>query len=214
MLFRLWSEVSIHARWDSTHREAPPHHLSLILRVSDVAWLPIMVAASTQGQGIVSISDTTNGIVSATSASTVLTERMAMIGRLLAQGQAALIALQARYSARLSQLKSERAHAHDLAWELEDLEQRMLDLRAHATEDSAIALAQELTSILERRALLEEQALSHLLLLDELTIWCAADEQALAEQKRAWSTREIELIAEQSHLGGFLQVPLRERSTK
>jgi DNA repair exonuclease SbcCD ATPase subunit len=113
-------------------------------------------------------------------------------------------ALRAQLHMLASQLKSERAIASDLAWELEDLEQRMRDLAEQRGGPVDPLLERELTSITQRRAALEEQVLAQLMRVDELLARKDAAEQSLAAEERAWAIREAELRAERERLAQLL----------
>ena len=112
--------------------------------------------------------------------------------------------LRAELHALASQLKSERAVASDLAWELEDLEQRMRDLAEQRGGPVDTLLERELASIAHRRAALEEQVLAQLMRVDELLVRKDAEEQALIAEERAWAIREEELRAQRERLAELL----------
>jgi len=103
-----------------------------------------------------------------------------------------------------SQLKNERAVASDLAWELEDLEQRMRDLAEQRGGPVDTLLERELSSIAQRRAALEEQVLAQLMRVDELLARKDAEEQALIAEERAWAVREEELRTKRGRLAELL----------
>jgi hypothetical protein len=124
----------------------------------------------------------------------------AAITRALEEGQARILVLRQRYNMLHGRLKSARAHASDLAWELEELELRLRDFQAPPAGPIDSSLEHELAGLLRHRAELEEQALAQLLEVDELTTQCAAAEQGLAAQARAWAPREAELIGERDRL--------------
>jgi hypothetical protein len=112
--------------------------------------------------------------------------------------------LRTQLHALASQLKSERAVASDLAWELEDLEQRMRDLAEHRGGPVDTLLERELSSIAQRRAALEEQVLAQLMRVDELLARKDAEEQTLIAEERVWAVREEELRAKRERLAELL----------
>jgi chromosome segregation ATPase len=123
----------------------------------------------------------------------------------LMQTHAELAALRTDIQSARSQLKSERAQANDLAWELEELELRLRDLRMqHAAADNP-PHAQMIANLAERCAVLEEQALTQLIRIDELAARCAAAEQALSEREREWAVREPQLTSECERIRLLLQ---------
>jgi hypothetical protein len=125
---------------------------------------------------------------------------LAAITRALEEGQARMLVLRQRYSMLHGRLKSARAYASDLAWELEELELRLRDLQAPRAGPIDALLEQEVAGLLRHRAELEEQALAQLLEVDELSKQCAAAEQGLATQARTWAAREAELTGERDRL--------------
>jgi methylthioribose-1-phosphate isomerase len=134
-----------------------------------------------------------------------LADTLAALERALAEGRAELEALRARHQRALGQLKSERAHATDLAWELEELELRLRDLQSQREGPDDPLLERELASVARRRAEMEELVLAQMIQIDELVTQCAADELALAERERAWAACETRLVAERERVAGLLQ---------
>src|SRR5262245_58480388 len=93
----------------------------------------------------------------------MLADALSTFDRELAARQEQHRMLRAELHALASQLKSERAVASDLAWELEDLEQRIRDLAEQRGGPVDTLLERELSSIAQRRAALEEQVLAQLM---------------------------------------------------
>jgi chromosome segregation ATPase len=133
-----------------------------------------------------------------------LADALSALDRELAGRRERHSALRAQLHALAGQLKSERASASDLAWELEDLEQRMRDLAEQRGGPVDTLLERELSSIAQRRAALEERVLAQLMRVDELLARKDAQEQELAAEERAWSIREAELGAERERLAELL----------
>jgi methylthioribose-1-phosphate isomerase len=137
--------------------------------------------------------------------SAALAGMLADLEHTLAAERAAIEGLRAHYQELLRRLKNERAHAHDLAWALEELEQRLRDLEAQREGPPDPLLERELASIAHQRAALEEQALAQMLTVDELAARCAAEAQALAEREQAWAAREAALLAERERIRELLR---------
>lgn len=134
-----------------------------------------------------------------------LTAALSMREQALTQAHAELTTLRAEIQRAHSQLKSERAHANDLAWELEELELRLRDLRVQHAATTDPLHARMIASVAEHCVALEEQALTQLIRVDELAAQCAAAEQTLAERERAWAARDAELTAECERIRALLQ---------
>lgn len=134
-----------------------------------------------------------------------LAEALEALDRTLKEERADLAALRERHLAALGQLKSERAHEHDLAWELEELEHHLRDLLAQREGPPDRLLEREIASLMMRRAAVEESALKQMLEIDELAARCAAAEQALAEREREWAARESLLMAERERIAGLIE---------
>jgi predicted nucleic acid-binding Zn-ribbon protein len=129
---------------------------------------------------------------------------LAKLDQELAAGQAHIHERRARRHAAAGALKSARAQASDLSWELEDLEQRLRDLTAQREGPGDPLLDRELASITTRRAEQEERVLAQLLLVDELMARVAAEEQALADEERAWASHQRELAVERDRIANQL----------
>jgi len=134
-----------------------------------------------------------------------LAAALGQLEQALTQARAELAPLRAEIQRARSQLKSERAHATDLAWELEELELRLRDLRVQHAAATDPLQAHMIASVAERCVVLEEQALTQLIRVDELAAQCAAAEQALTERERAWAAREAQLNAECERIRTLLQ---------
>src|SRR5690349_16444244 len=93
-----------------------------------------------------------------TGAPRALAEALAALDRTLKEERADLAALREHHLAMLGQLKSERAHEHDLAWELEELEHHLRDLLVHREGPPDPLLEREIASLTMRRAAVEESA--------------------------------------------------------
>src|SRR5687768_6103996 len=89
----------------------------------------------------------------------VLATALERVDRELSEGRERYRLLRAQESELVGQLKSERERASDLAWELEDLEQRMRDLAEQRGGPIDPLLERELTSIAGQRTALEERLL-------------------------------------------------------
>jgi hypothetical protein len=131
-------------------------------------------------------------------------EALAKLEQELAEGQARLDERRARHQQTNGELKSARALASDLSWELADLEQRLRDLEAQRDGPGDPLLDRELASMAGRRAELEERVLAQMLLVDELASRVAAEEQALAGAEHAWALRRQALAAEHDQLANQL----------
>jgi hypothetical protein len=133
-----------------------------------------------------------------------LREALSRLDQDLATGRVSLKDRRARRHAATGALKSARAQASDLSWELEDLEQRLRDLTMQREGPGDPLLDRELASIAARRAELEERVLAQLLLVDDLATHAAAEEQALIDEEHAWSSREPALTAERDRIAAQL----------
>ena len=133
-----------------------------------------------------------------------LTTMLERLDRELSEGRERDRLLRAQHAELVGQLKSGRERASDLAWELEDLEQRMRDLAEQRGGPIDPLLERELTSIAGQRTALEERLLTELLRIDELLASTAATEQALEAEERTWSAREAALIAERARIASLL----------
>jgi chromosome segregation ATPase len=131
-------------------------------------------------------------------------EELARLDQALADGQAQLNERRTRRHTAHSDLKSARGQASDLSWELEDLEQRLRDLKGQREGPGDPLLDRELVSIAARRAELEERVLAQMLLVDELARHATAEEQALGEEERAWTQLKAALEAERARITGQL----------
>src|SRR5215216_5459503 len=92
-------------------------------------------------------------------------ELAAMLERLdgeLAIGQAQLTERRGKQRAAISELKGMRAALSDLSWELEELEQRLRDLRTQPEGPDDPLAEREITSLLGKRAVLEERVLAQM----------------------------------------------------
>lgn len=133
-----------------------------------------------------------------------LIEALVTLEQSLAAGRAELAALRAQYQALLRRLRSERARASDLAWELSELELRLRDLQEQREGPADPLVERELASMAVQRAALEELALTQLFQIDELEARHAAVGQALDAGEREWAAREATLIAERERIAGLL----------
>jgi hypothetical protein len=133
-----------------------------------------------------------------------LANMLEKLDRELSEGRERELLLRAQHSELVGQLKSGRERASDLAWELEDLEQRLRDLADQRGGPIDPLLERELTSMAGQRMALEEQLLTELLRIDELLASIAAGEQALDTQERLWLAREQALIAERERIASLL----------
>ncbi len=109
-----------------------------------------------------------------------LADTLARIDQQLAAGRAQLQERRDHQRAAIGQLKSVRSTLSDLAWELEELEQRLRDLQAQREGPDDPLVEREVASMLARRAAFEEQLLTLMLQVDQLAADVAAEEQALA----------------------------------
>jgi predicted nucleic acid-binding Zn-ribbon protein len=133
-----------------------------------------------------------------------LADSLRMLDRELAAGRERRQALREQYRALDSDVKSARALASDLAWEVEDLEQRMRDLAEQRGGPADPLLEREIASIAGRLAALEERMLAQMLQVDDLLARKQAAEQAMNDEERAWSAREPELTAERDRIASQL----------
>lgn len=140
-----------------------------------------------------------------------LVRHLERLNQLLEQGRAELARLREGLNTIRGQLKSARAHASDLAWELADLEHQLHDLRQRREGPGDLLLERELASMTQRHAAFEEQALAQMLHVDELAARYAAEEQALADRERAWAASEAELLAEHQRLTRLLRMEDEDR---
>lgn len=133
-----------------------------------------------------------------------LAEALAQIERDIAAGDARGVERRARRFESLGDLKSARATASDLSWELEDLEQRLRELLAQREGPGDQLIDRELASMAGRRAALEEQVLTQMILVDDLATRVAGDERALADKDRAWASQRRRLQAEHDRISRLL----------
>jgi len=131
------------------------------------------------------------------------------LNRKLAAGQAQLHERQLHQRAAVGQLKGMRGALSDLAWELEELEQRLRDLQAQREGASDPLVEREIASIQRQRAALEERLLTQMLQVDELAASVAAEEQKLATASDEWSAREVALRAERAQITALLEEKTR-----
>src|SRR6266498_3639024 len=115
-----------------------------------------------------------------------LAETLDRLNQELAAGQAQLQDRHLQQHAAISRLKDIRGALSDLAWEIEELEQRLRDLQAQREGPDDPLAEREMASIRGRRAALEERLLAHMLQVDELAATSAAEEQALAIASDEW----------------------------
>lgn len=134
-----------------------------------------------------------------------LAETLDRLNRELAAGQAQLHERQTQQRAAISRLKGLRGALSDLAWELEELEQRLRDLQALREGPNDPLVEREIASIRGRRAALEEQLLTQMLQVDELAASIAAEEQQLAIAGDEWLAREAMLQAERAQITALLE---------
>jgi len=86
-----------------------------------------------------------------------------------ASTQEQIAACEARRHATLSELKSARARASDIAWDIADLEYQLNELYTKRGDTADTQLEQQISGLLSRRTDLEEQSLAQMLSIDELT---------------------------------------------
>ncbi|HEX9371436.1 MAG TPA: hypothetical protein VF897_10530 [Roseiflexaceae bacterium] len=129
-----------------------------------------------------------------------LAETLARLDHELAAEMARVREREVERDTALSQLKSARAAASDLSWELEDLEQRLSDLKAQREGPRDPLLERELSSLASRRAALEERVLAQMLLVDELATRAKAAQRALAAEQQASAA----LLAERERITALL----------
>jgi cell division protein FtsB len=133
-----------------------------------------------------------------------LAEALERLNQELAAGRAQLDQRRIEQRTAIGRLKSMRGALSDLAWELEELEQRLRDLQAQREGPSDPLAEREIASIRGRRAVLEEQLLTQMLLVDELAATIAAEEQQLAIASDEWGARETRLVAERERITTLL----------
>lgn len=129
---------------------------------------------------------------------------LADLDQALEQGRTAIDALYAHRKELLGLLKNARERANDLAWELEEIEQRLRDLEQQTGGTPDLLLERELASVAKQRAVIEEQALMQMLLVDELTARWKAEELELSEQEPPWEERKAALLAERERITALL----------
>jgi chromosome segregation ATPase len=129
-----------------------------------------------------------------------LAKTLERLNQELATGQAQIHERRMQQHAAISRLKSRRGALSDLAWELEELEQRLRDLQAQREGPHDPLAEREIASIRGRRAALEEQLLAQMLQVDELAANIAAEEQLLAIAGNEWLARETTLLAEREQV--------------
>src|SRR5262245_52534066 len=122
------------------------------------------------------------------------------LNQALATGQAQLQDRRIQQRAAIGRLKGMRGAQSDLAWELEELEQRLRDLQAQREGPNDPLAEREIASIRRRRAALEEQLLMQMLEIDELAAKIAAEEQLLAAANDEWVARETILLTERKQI--------------
>jgi chromosome segregation ATPase len=133
-----------------------------------------------------------------------LAEALERLNQDLAAGQAQLDERRMHQRAAISRLKSMRGALSDLAWELEELEQRLRDLQAQREGPNDPLAEREIASIRGRRTALEEQLLRQMLEIDELAANIAAEEQLLATANDEWAARETALLAERARVAALV----------
>jgi hypothetical protein len=133
-----------------------------------------------------------------------LLETLDRLNQVLAAGQAQLQDRRIQQRAAIGRLKGMRGAQSDLAWELEELEQRLRDLQAQREGPNDPLAEREIVSLRGRRAALEEQLLTQMLEIDELAANIAAEEQLLATASDVWIARETTLLAERKQIIALL----------
>ncbi len=88
--------------------------------------------------------------------------------------------LDQRHRAQLSELKNANALLHDLAWEIEEVEQRLQSLISQREGPTDIFLEREINTLQRRHAALEDQMIHQMLHADALA----------AEVELVWQNRE------------------------
>ena len=106
--------------------------------------------------------------------------------------------------AAIGRLKSMRAALSDLAWGVEELEQRLRDLQALREAPHDPLVEREVSSMIGRRAQLDELLLAQMLEADDLAASIAAEEHALTAAQSAWSARAAALAAERAQVADLL----------
>lgn len=76
--------------------------------------------------------------------------------------------LKQRHRAQLTELKNANAVLHDLAWEIEEVEQRLQSLISQREGPTDIFLEREINELQRRHAALEDQMIHQMLHADEL----------------------------------------------
>ena len=133
-----------------------------------------------------------------------LAETLDRLNQELAAGQAQLQDRHLQQHTAISRLKDIRGALSDLAWEIEELEQRLRDLQAQREGPDDPLAEREMASIRGRRAALEEQLLMQMLQVDELAASIAAEEQLLVTAHDEWVARETTLLAERARVAALL----------
>lgn len=108
----------------------------------------------------------------------------AAIERAIELVRADITALTEQQKHVLSELKSARARAADLEWELEDTERYLHDLEAQREGPVDRLLEREIGNLHKKLSALEEQVLGQLLQIDSLTERYAAHEHTRADRER------------------------------
>jgi predicted RNase H-like nuclease (RuvC/YqgF family) len=133
-----------------------------------------------------------------------LAETLDRLNQELAAGQAQLQDQHLQQHAAISRLKDMRGALSDMAWEIEELEQRLRDLQAQREGPDDPLAEREIANIRRRRSALEEQLLTQMLQVDELAANIAAEEQLLAAASDEWAARETTLLAERARVAALL----------
>jgi len=127
-----------------------------------------------------------------------LAEALGRLDRQLAAGREQLQERRNQQRSAIGRLKSVRSTLSDLAWELEELEQRLSDLQAQREGPDDPLVEREVASMISRRSAFEEQLLALMLQADQLAADVAAEERALAAASEEWSSIEQALVAERA----------------
>jgi chromosome segregation ATPase len=133
-----------------------------------------------------------------------LAETLDRLSQELAAGQAQQQERHMQEHAAIGRLKDMRGALSDLAWEIEELEQRLGDLQAQREGPDDPLVEREMVSIRGRRAALEEQLLTQMLQIDELAANIATEEQLLATANDEWAVRETTLQNERARVAALL----------
>lgn len=82
---------------------------------------------------------------------------------------------------RLGQLKNTHALQSDLAWQLDELEERLRDLYELRDGPTDILIEREISSLEEQRSALEDRVLHEMIRIDELTAQITRVQQELEQ---------------------------------